>query len=159
MALFGCRPAEDSRGSFSEAEVRSQIVSAADARGDAAIRKDVGEFMTHWAASDSTIYTRHGRSFLGWDEIYADHARQFASPGQWSYEPSELFVTVLGPEAAVATKVGRLSSLNEDGTTSSAWFVFTAAMAKQADSKWRIVQAHSSYPASGMTPRGVPEER
>lgn len=154
--VIGCAPREDP--AFSESEVRSSIRAVLDGIGEAAQNKNVDEFMDFWEESGSLIYTRAGKTFVGWNEIYADHAKALPNLGNLTRNESEAFVRVLGPNAGVATTFTFLSSLQEDGSAQSAWFTFTATIARQQDQSWKVVQAHSSYPPSGMSPRGTPEE-
>lgn len=153
--VLGCAIPEEEN--YSESEVRSNIRFVLDGMGAAAQNKDVDGFMTFWVRSDSLVYTRQGKTFLGWEEVEADAARSFPNLGDLTSEQTAAFIHVLGPSAAVATTFTFLSSVGDDGATVSAWFTFTATIAKLSDDRWQVVQAHSSYPESGMSPRGVPE--
>ena len=151
----GCASQEET--SSASIEAGSQIHAVLDGMGTAVQNQDVDAFMNFWAESDSLVYTRQGRTFVGWDEVYADAAQSFPNLGQLTRTQSEVFVNVLAPTSGVATTFTFLSSQREDGSTETAWFTFTAAIARQPDQTWRVVQAHSSYPLSGMSPRGQPE--
>ena len=124
---------------------------------DAAAKKDVDQFMTYWANSDSTVYTRHGMTFVGWAEIRADHAKAFSGTDKWSADVSEQYIRVVSSSSGVVTAFNHLSSVAEDGTTQSTWFILTATVEQRSEG-WKIIQAHSSYPGPGMTPLGGPQD-
>lgn len=150
--LAACSP-EAERGMLpeSDAESRDGAVAVAERLTAAAIAKDVEAFMTLWERSDSVVYSRHGRTFVGWEEIRAEHARAFSGPEPWSSEAGAVYARSLGPNAGVVTSFTRLSDPEE-----SNWFIITATV-QRAEGAWRIVQAHGSYPPPGVTPRGEVE--
>jgi len=157
LLMSGCGPQQNQSSTYSETEVRSNIGHLLANLSEAVRQKNVDDFMTLWANSDSLVYTRQGQTFVGWDEIYANHSKAFAGPDKWTTEMMEAFIEVLGPGSGVVTTFSTLASRAADGAEQSTWFTFTAAIEKQGQS-WKIVQAHSSYPPTGMSPRGVPEE-
>jgi uncharacterized protein (TIGR02246 family) len=139
-----------------EQGVRAEIVSLLDRLNEAATRKDVDAFMSLWERSNAVVYTRSGRTFIGWDAIAADHTTAFAGGDPWRFEAAETHVQVLGPDAGAATAFVRSTAYDADGEARHGWFTITVAARASADG-WRIVQAHGSYPGAGTTPRGEPE--
>ena len=155
--LGGCTEESEQSVTFSESEIQSSISVFMNSLRSAAVSKNLDEFMEFWARDDSTLYTRHGRTFIGWDEIRNDHSTAFSGSDVWTSDSSQLFTQVLSASSAVSTSFSLLSAQQPDGTTQSTWFTITATL-KLFPEGWKIVQAHSSYPPTGMTPLGVPEE-
>lgn len=84
----------DSR--LSGAESRDSVVAVVARLTDAVVAKDVDAFMTLWEHSDSVVYSRHGRTFVGWDEIRAEHERAFSVAPPWSVETGAVYARSLG---------------------------------------------------------------
>lgn len=157
MALLSCGPGQSPEAVGSdEVSVRDSVVALMARLSEAATRKDVDAFMALWEPSDSVVYTRSGLTFIGWDEIAANHEAAFSTPGTWRFEPVEVYPVVLGPEAATATGFNLSASYGPDGEESTGWFTITI-VARATELGWRVVQAHGSYPEPGHTPRGTPE--
>lgn len=133
---------------------RDSVVAVVARLTDAVIAKDVDAFMALWEQSDSVVYSRHGHTFVGWDEIRAEHARAFAVAPMWSVETGAVRARSLGPTAGVVTSFQRISVPSSPDP--GAWFITTFTV-EAADGVWRIVQAHGSYTTSGETPRGDPD--
>jgi len=154
----GPPPGGDAQPDAAGAEqgVRAEVVSLLDRLNEAATRKDVDAFMSLWERSDAVVYTRSGRTFIGWDAIAADHAAAFAGGDPWRFASAETHVRVLGPDAGAATAFVRSTAYDAAGEARQGWFTITVA-ARRSEDGWRIVQAHGSYPGAGTTPRGQPE--
>ncbi len=153
--LAGCgRGAPAGALPLSEAESRDSVVAVMSRIREAAIAKDVDAFMALWEHSDSVVYSRHGHTFVGWEEIRAEHERAFLAAEPWSAEAGAVYSRSLGPRAGVGTSFTKISLLSspDDG----AWFITTFAV-QASEGTWRIVQGHGSYPPSGLTPRGEPD--
>jgi hypothetical protein len=161
--LVACSPGSPVRGdaplaaSSAEAVARDSAVAVMDRLTSAADRKDIDAFMALWEHSDSVVYTRSGRTFVGWEEIKADHARAFSSPDRWEFVVAETHARGLGAEAGVGTAFVRTTDHPADGAAQAGWFTITI-IARATPSGWRAVQGHGSYPDAGVTPRGDPEQ-
>jgi len=136
---------------------RAEIADSVDAvfgtLNAAAVERDLERFMSVWARTDSLVYSRQGRTFIGWEEVAANHRQAFDGPAApRTAERDTLFVTVLGSGAAVGTAFTRMSGQNADGTPTEGWFIVTATLNERPEG-WRIVQAHSSYAPPGARPR------
>ena len=134
------------------ADSRDSVLAVTERLTRAAISKDVDAFMQLWEQSDSVVYSRHGRTFVGWEEIRAEHERAFSATEPWSAEAGPVYVHSLSTNAGVGTAFTRLSS-----PEASSWFITTVTV-QQSGGAWRIVQAHASYAPPGVTPRGEPEQ-
>ena len=137
--------------SAGEAASRDSVIAVVERLRHAAIEKNVDEFMALWERSDSVVYSRHGRTFVGWEEIWAEHDRAFSGTDRWTAEAGAVYAHSLGPNAGVGTSFTRLSSLEE-----SNWFITTLTV-RASGGAWRIVQGHASYPPTGVTPVGEAE--
>jgi ketosteroid isomerase-like protein len=159
VSVLCCAPSNEGRENptFDAAMVRDSVLAVMDGINAAANAKDVAAFMQFWANSDSLIYTRSGRTFIGWDEVAANHAAAFEFPDPWHFEGTEVHLHVVGPTAAVATRFTRTETTPAGGAPEHGWFTFTATVG-QLPEGWRVVQAHASYPPSGMSPRGEPNQ-
>lgn len=137
--------------SAATAESRDSVVAVLERLSQAAVAKDIDAFMQLWERSDSVVYSRHGQTFVGWEEIRAEHERAFSGPEPWSAESGSVYARSLGSSAGVGTSFTRLSS-----PEATSWFIVTAT-AQLSEGVWRIVQAHGSYPPAGVSPRGEAE--
>lgn len=148
----GGAPAGDP--SMPGAETRDSVVAVVTRLTDAVVAKDVDAFMALWEHSDSVVYSRDGHTFVGWNEIQAEHARAFAAAPMWSVERGAAYARSLGPTAGVVTSFQRIAV--PSSPDSGGWFITTFTV-EATDGVWRIVQAHGSYPKPGETPRGDQE--
>jgi uncharacterized protein (TIGR02246 family) len=138
----------------SGAESRDSVVAVVARLTDAVVARDVDAFSALWERSDSVVYSRHGHTFVGWDEIRAEHERAFSMAPPWTVETGAVYARTLGPSAGVVTSFQRISPLSSPDAGS--WFITTFTV-EASDGVWRIVQAHGSYPDSARTPRGDPD--
>lgn len=136
---------------ISGAESRDSVVAVVARLTDAVVAKDIDAFMALWEHSDSVVYSRDGHTFVGWDEIRAEHERAFSVAPPWSVETGMVYARSLGPSAGVGTSFQRISSPSSPDPGN--WFITTFTVAA-SEGVWRIVQGHGSYPPSGGSPRG-----
>lgn len=158
LAACAAPASDDAAGpaaAFDEEAVRDSVTAVLTRVNAAATAKDVDAFMAEWARTDDLAYTRSGRTFLGWEEVAAEHRTAFQAPEPWRFETAESHVRALGPDAGAATIFIRTASGPAGGEAEewTGWFTLTAAVARTADG-WKVVQAHGSYPPPGYGPRG-----
>jgi uncharacterized protein (TIGR02246 family) len=133
IATFACAAPE--QASTSVAEIQSVL----NAQQDAWNRGDIDAFMNGYARSASTVFVSQDEVSRGWETVrdryrvkYSDRTKM----GTLSF--SEIEVTMLSPDAAVALGRWRLERANDEPHGR-----FTLIF-KRLPEGWRIVHDHTS---------------
>jgi ketosteroid isomerase-like protein len=111
----------------------------------AASALDVNRFMSHFLRDSSLVYGVAGTARRGWAEVERSHRESWSRLAEASFRLGDPAITVLAPDAAVATSVGEARLTRKDGSTGGGPFAVTAIWRRLPEG-WRIVQMHESFP-------------